>query len=57
MKCSYLIILMLIIGGCNSGDKNNAAVAPPEIDAIDSSAIINNATILPADSTNMGVTH
>ncbi|MDQ3682245.1 MAG: hypothetical protein M3352_04120 [Bacteroidota bacterium] len=58
MKLFYLILTLMVISSCaNDASTKGKATSDTSMKSIDSSAIINDTTRLPKDSTNVGVTH
>jgi len=58
MKLIYLMLAGILVCGCTNDTLTNASTkSDSSMKSIDSSAIINDTTHLPKDSTNVGVTH
>ncbi|MFN2438988.1 MAG: hypothetical protein ABR503_07295 [Chitinophagaceae bacterium] len=57
MKLFYLILLSIVVSCTNNASTNETKSSDTSMKSIDSSAIINDTTKLPKDSTNVGVMH
>ncbi|MFN2457159.1 MAG: hypothetical protein ABR502_03055 [Chitinophagaceae bacterium] len=57
--CIYKLLLVLLLCSCNNSNRTatDTKASDTTMQSIDSSAIINDATRLPNDSTTTGVTH